>query len=377
MQRTSIGTFSESVPLACRPGQASVSIDSRDTFENVPKRRILIVRPDRIGDVLLSTPAVEALRKALPEAYLVVLVAPHAREIVELNPYLNGILVLDKKGRHRGLFGTFRLIGELRRHRFDTALVLHGTRRVHLALALARIPDRVGYDRKWGFFLTRRLKDIKVFGERHETEYSLDLVRELGLLVEAGRVTMPTTEESDRRIERLLKEKGISEKDRLVAIHPGASSLSKRWMSERFAALADRLQGAHYKVAIVTGPEDIQTGQEVIRGMTHSPVDLCGKMSIRELASFFKKSSLLISNDSGPVHVAVGVGIPVISIFGRSQPGLSRGRWRPLGERDIALQKDVGCPVCLADDCPIQFECLRALTVEEVLEAARRILEKK
>lgn len=304
------------------------------------------------------------------------LVAPHAREIVELNPYLNGVLILDKKGRHQGAGGMICLVKELKAHHFDTAIVLHGTRRVHMALALAQIPTRIGYDRKWGIFLTKRLKDVKVFGERHESEYSLDLLRATGLSVEGGKVLMPTTEESDLRMERLLKEKGVTGKDRLIAIHPGASSISKRWMSDRFAELADHLQEWNYKVVIVSGPQDVRTGEAVFRAMKHPAVDVCGKTTVRELASLFKRVELVISNDSGPVHVAVGVGTPVLSIFGRSQPGLSQKRWRPLGERDIALQKDVGCAVCLADDCQINFECLKALTVEEVLEAAKRILSK-
>ena len=338
-------------------------------------KRILIVRPDRIGDVLISTPVIEAVRRALPGAFLMALVAPHSQEIVDRNPYLNSFFLLDKKGKHRGFSGMLRLVGELRSYRFDTAIVLHGTKRVHVALAMAGIPNRIGYDRKWGFLLTKRLKDVKVYGEKHEAEYSLDLLLALGVPAEGGRVYMPTTQESDIRVDRFLKGKGISANDRLVAIHPGASSISKRWMSDRFAAVADRLQEWNYKVVIVSGPEDVATGRAVIQTMKQSPVDACGQTTIRELASLFKRSELLISNDSGPVHVAVGVGTPVVSIFGRSQPGLSQKRWRPLGERDIVLQKDVGCTVCLADDCQINFECLKALSVGEVIEAARRILK--
>jgi len=327
--------------------------------------------------VLLSTPAIEALRKALPEAYLVALVAPHAREIVDLNPYLNRIILFEKKGKHKGLWGMVRLVRELKGYQFDTAAVLHGTCRIHLALALAGIPKRLGYDRKWGFLLTKRLKDVKVRGEKHEAAYTVDVVRALGVDLREGRVFMPTTFESDIRMERFLKEKGVTEEDRLVAIHPGASSISKRWMSDRFAKVADTLQEWNYKVIIVSGPADVATGQAVIQSMKRPPIDACGKTTVRELASLLKKTRLLISNDSGPVHVAVGVETPVISIFGRSQPGLSQKRWRPLGEGDVVLQKDVGCPICLADDCQIDFECLKALSVEEVLEAARCILDKK
>ena len=339
-------------------------------------KRILVVRPDRIGDVLLSTPVLESLRHALPEAFIIMLIAPHGREIVELNPYLNGVLVLDKKGRHRGATGMVRLVRELRRHRFDTALVLHGTRRVHLALFLARIPRRIGYNRKWGMLLTDRLKDVKHFGEKHEAQYTLDILRSLGIPVEPPHVLLPTTPESDKKVDLFLEGQGVSRRESLVVLHPGASSPSKRWREERFAELADRLvQKRGLRVIVICGPQDVATGQSVLRAMRNKAIDACGKLSVREIGSLFKRSRLLISNDSGPVHAAVGVGTPVISLFGRSQPGLSKTRWRPLGPRDVALQKDVGCPVCLADDCDIDFECLKALSVEEVYEAAAKLLE--
>ena len=165
-------------------------------------KRILVVRPDRIGDVLLSTPALSALRRALPDAFIAVLVAPHAYEIVELNPYVDRVLVLDKKGKHRGVLGMMRLVRELKRERFDTVLILHGTRRVHLALFWARIPTRIGYNRKWGLLLTRRLKDVKPHGEKHEVEYSLDLLRQVGLRIQNAPVLLPTTAESDQTIDR-------------------------------------------------------------------------------------------------------------------------------------------------------------------------------
>ena len=338
--------------------------------------RILVVRPDRIGDVLLSTPVFSVLRQALPGAFIAALVAPHAFEIVELHPCVDRVLVMDKKGKHRGLSGMVRLVRELKREQFDTAFVLHGTRRVHLALFLARIPHRIGYNRKWGFLLTDRLKDVKPYGEKHEAEYSLDILRSAGLKVQNAPLLLPTSVESDQTVERFLKEQGVSEGEIVGVLHPGASSPSKRWMPERFAQLADRLiEKRGLRVVVICGAQDLETGRTVLKAMRHKGIDACGKFSLREVGSLLKRSRLLISNDSGPVHAAVGVGTPVISIFGRSQPGLSQRRWRPLGPRDIALQKDVGCVICLADKCQIDFECLRALSVEEVYETAVKLLD--
>jgi len=110
--------------------------------------------------------------------------------------------------------------------------------------------------------------------------------------------------------------------------------------------------------------------------MRNKPVFFCGQTTLGILAALFKKSGMVISNDSGPVHVASGVGAPVISIFGRKQKGLSPVRWRPLGDKAIAIHKDVGCIECLAHDCKKGFLCLKAISAEEVFEKAKNLLER-
>ncbi|HOX09021.1 MAG TPA: lipopolysaccharide heptosyltransferase II [Candidatus Omnitrophota bacterium] len=343
--------------------------------ENKRKYRILIIRTDRIGDVLLSTPAIKAVRDAYPNAHIAVMVRPYVEDVVDGNPYLDEVILYDKDNKQKGIFSTMAFIAGLRRKRFDLAIVLHPTVRSNVIPFLAGIPERVGYDRKWGFLLTKRLKDTKHHGEKHEIDYSLDVLRPVGITPKDRALYMPVKPEYERVIERFMDLADIGSKDIIVAISPGASCPSKRWPAYRFGRVADELAGRRgVKAVIIGGPSDKKTVDEVKTGMLHSPIVLSEEHSLGEVAALLKRCKLLISNDSGPVHIAVAVGTPVISIFGRLDPGLSPQRWGPVGPRDIVIHKDIGCEECLAHNCKLGFKCLEAVTVEDVLSAAEGLL---
>ena len=338
-------------------------------------RRILIVRTDRIGDVLLSTPVIKALRDEYPNAYIAMLVSPYARDIVEGNPYLDEVLIYDKDGKHKSWVGSMLFALALRKRRFDLALILHPINRVHVLTFGAGIPRRVGYNKKFGFLLTDRIKHTKHLEKKHETEYSLDVLRFLGIEPKDKSLFMPIKEESEQWAENLFGELGIGPSDKLLAVHPGASCPSKIWPQERFAQIADRMIEQYgFKVLVVSGPKDLRLARDMLSRMQHSAIDLAGKTSVSQLASVLKRCQLFISNDSGPVHIASAVSTPVISIFGRSQKGLGPERWGPVGERDRALHKQVGCIECLAHNCTKQFSCLKAITVEDVLRVVESII---
>ncbi|MDP3732673.1 MAG: lipopolysaccharide heptosyltransferase II [Candidatus Omnitrophota bacterium] len=338
---------------------------------NTEYKRILIVRTDRIGDALLSTPVIKALRDSYPNAYIAAMVSPYAKDIVDGNPYLDGVIIYDKDGKHKSWRRSLKFSQNLKKKRFDLALVLHPTNRVHLVTFFAGIRRRIGYDRKLGFLLTDRIKHTKHLGQKHELEYALDLVRYLGIEPQDNALLMPIKPESERWVEELFKEEGIEKADRLLAIHPGASCPSKIWPNKRFADVADRFIAKYsFKALVLAGPKDIKLAQNVITHMRHPAINLAGKTSVSQLASILKRCALFISNDSGPVHIAVAVATPVISIFGRAQAGLSPKRWGPLGTKDRILHKEAGCIECLAHNCVKEFACLKAITVDDVVKAA-------
>ncbi len=338
-------------------------------------KRILIVRTDRIGDVVLSTPVIKALRAAYPKSYISMMVSPYAKDIVDGNPYLDEIIIYDKDVKHKSWWDSIRFASNLKKKKFDLAIILHPTNRAHLITFFAGVQRRIGYDRKLGFLLTDKIKHTKQLGQKHELEYNLDLVRQLGIEPRNKDLFMPIKEDSEKWVNELFIKEGIKNTDRLLAIHPGASCLSKIWPNERFAVVADRLIEKYgFKVLVVADSRHVNLVQNVIKHMRHPAINLAGETSVSQLASLLKRCQLFISNDSGPMHIASAVGTAVISIFGRNQRGLSPQRWGPVGKKDKILHKEVGCIECLAHNCVRGFICLKAITAEDVLKASESII---
>ncbi|MEI6832093.1 MAG: lipopolysaccharide heptosyltransferase II [Candidatus Omnitrophota bacterium] len=360
--------------------QVNLLMLDKSAFEKDNKKlsRILIVRTDRIGDVLLSTPVIKALRQFYPQAYISMMVAPHALEIIEGNPYLDEVIVYDKDGKHKSWLRSLKFASRLKKKKFDLAVILHPTNRVHLLAFLARIPKRLGYNRKLGFLLNEKKEHKKQEGLKHEAEYNLELLKDLGIAGRHTELYIPIKAESEKWVNDLFERVGISPNDKLLAINPGASCPSKLWPLERFAEVAARLSRTHnLKILILAGPKDMFLAEKIAlhQELKGKAINLAGKTSISQLASILKRCALFISNDSGPVHIASAVGTPVISVFGRNQPGLSPKRWGPLGKRDRYLHKEVGCIQCLAHNCQKEFACLKAISVEDVVLAAESTLK--
>ena len=342
-------------------------------------RRILIVRTDRIGDVLLSTPVIKALRDHYPLSYIAMIVSVQTKDLVEGNPYLDRVIVFDKDKQHKGLFRTLSFSKKLKQMQFDVAIILHPTMRVHFICFLAGIKERIGYDRKAPYFLTKTIPHTKQNGLKHEVEYNFDLLKPLGITTVYRELYMPIKMSSERLVEDLLKQAGITPQDKIVVVNPAASCISKRWPLQKFSEVIDRLMSAYpyLKVLIITDSIQRPIAEELLSLTESKPIDVSGRFNLSQLASLFKRCALVISNDSGPVHLSVAVGTPVISIFGRNQPGLGPRRWGPLGKSDVVLHKKTECAPCLAHACQQDFKCLEAVSVEEVLSVAARILKEQ
>ena len=341
-------------------------------------KRIIIVRMDRIGDVVLSTPVIKAVRNAYPDSHIAVLVRPYAREVVEGNPYIDEVITYDKSEKEKGLFGKIMFIVGLRNKKFDLAIILHPKNSSHILAYLAGIPKRLGYDKKLGIFLTKKIPHTKQYGLKHEIDYALGLLRYIGIESSDKSLHVPVNKSSEERIKGIFDKNGISQNDPVITIHPAASCRSRRWKLERFVKVSDVLAKKYgARIIIISGPDDKAMGDRVAELMKSRALNLSGKTSVSDIVSILRRSKLLISNDSGPVHISCAVGTPVISIFGRNDRGLSPERWGPVGSRDIALHKDVGCEICLAHNCKLGFKCLDMISVADVLLAGERILKRQ
>ncbi len=305
--------------------------------------KILIVRNDRFGEFLLNIPAVSALKKAYPQARLVLAVNPEVYELASAVECVDEAVVWNEQFR-KGL----------RKQKFDACVVLNPSKEAHWACFWAGIPARAGYDRKWGFLLTHKLKDTKYQGARHEVEYNLELVSLIGA---SAFDKIPKINVDGNLFKELAGEK-------IAAIHPFTSDPVKQWPVERFMELAQRIVWELGVKVILVGRDRGQSPSGTVPSVTapSGTIDLINKTSLVELAALLKHCSLLISCDSGPMHLAASVGTPVVALFRNDLPGKTAKRWGPRGEGHIVIESG-----SLAD-----------ISVEDVFNKARlKLLDKK
>jgi len=339
-------------------------------------KRILIVRTDRIGDVILSTPVIKNLRENFPKSYIAFMCRPYTKDILVGNPYLDEVIVYDKYGRDKSWLNSIRFSFYLRRKRFDWAIILHPTNRAHLITFFAGIPFRVGWDKKLSFLLSKRLPCIKDEGKKHELEYSLDILRTIGVKIYSSEVFIPFYESSEKWVADFLKEHNLdNKKQRIIALGIGASCPSKIWPASYFASLAKLLKdNLDAKILVIAQEKEKYLTQSFQEEFKEFFYDLTGKLDLPKIFSLFRRLSLFIGNDSGLIHIAWALKKPVISLFGRNDSGLSPQRWKPLGENSSYIHKDVGCKVCLAHNCQKGFLCLKMIKPQEVFSLAKKLI---
>jgi heptosyltransferase-2 len=335
--------------------------------------RILIRGTNWIGDAVMSEPALSAIRQAFPKADITLLVKPAIAELFQQHPAVDHLLIYEHRGRHARLSGKWALGSELRRGRFDVAILLQNAFEAALLSFLAGIPRRYGYGTDGRAFL---LSDAITVPHRtalaHQTQYYLDLLRPLGITPFPSAPRLFVSDSEDERMRQRLTETGIQATERLIGINPGSTyGSAKRWLPERFAHAADRVVeqfGGRVVIVGATGEEAL--GRAIAEKMLSKPVVLSGRTSIRELMSIIKRCRLFITNDTGPMHIAAAFDVPVVAIFGPTDFRTTS----PFGETHQIVRQPVECSPCLLRECPIDHRCMTGVTVEHVYEAAAKQL---
>jgi len=337
-----------------------------------PVKNILIVRSDRMGDVVLTIPAIRALDQTFPLARISLWVDQSTKDLVEGLPFVDEVILED---RAAGWGGYFRHIAALRRKKFDVAIIYHTKKRTNMACFLAGIPRRLGYkNNKFGFLLTQPIVDERHLGTKHEAEYCMDLLKAIG--VKGGDLGLQVAlhEDAEAWAERFFIDHKLVDRP-VIALHPSASCPTRFWPIDSYADLASRIIRQYKVPIIVVGEKDVQPAAgKIIAQAGRGVIDLTGQTSLSQLTSILKRCRLFISNDSGPVHVGAAVGTPVISLFLRSQPGINPQRWRPLGQNSILLQNKKGEEIFLDPACKVVSGRFDSISVEEVFSRCQSFI---
>lgn len=317
-------------------------------------KKILAIRNDRFGEFLLNIPALNALKRTYPGVKLTLVVDPYVRELAQSIACVDEVITW-KRGRHR-VFEMLKFSAKLKKQKFDLCVILNPSKEFNIISFLAGIPKRIGYVRKWSFLLTDKIIDNKRKALKHEVEYNLELVSLVGALPEDKLLSLNI---NDSLIDYMIKNAGIAEGVNLIAIHPFTSDSIKQWPIENFARLSKKLtEEFNARVIIVGGGQDISKEKMFLEISDKNIVNLIGKTSLIQLAAILKRCKLLISGDSGPMHLAASVGIPVAAIFRSDISAKSPKRWGPWGSRHSVIEKN----------------SLESISVEEVFNLAKEIL---
>ncbi len=340
--------------------------------------KILIRATNWVGDAILAIPALRAIRKRWPDAKITILARAYVADIYRYQNLANNLLSYDAQGVHRGWRGRERLAQELRAKQFDLAILLQNAFDAAWLAWRARIPERVGYARDARSLLLTRAIRVPRPGEipPHEQFYYLELLRRAGWLAalpDNSDISFNCEVFNRREAEDSLLAAGARPSVLRIAIGAGASyGSAKCWPPERFAELANQLMSRFDVEVILFGTvAEESTSNAIAAGMRRAPVNLTGKTSVADLPALLSRCHLFIGNDSGAMHVAAAVGLPVVAIFGPTDPYGTA----PVTPRRTIIQEKSYCSPCFLRRCPIDHRCMKSIAPDAVVTAAQAWIE--
>ncbi|HEX5483180.1 MAG TPA: lipopolysaccharide heptosyltransferase II [Terriglobia bacterium] len=343
-------------------------------------QKILLRAPNWIGDAVMSLPALEALRVRFPEAEIVLVSKPWVSDVYAHHPAVDRQIIYDAQGEHRGSAGFSKLIRQLREERFEAAILFQNAFHAAWMAWRAGIPTRVGYARDArARLLTESIETPPPAAYGHQAYYYLHLLFRAGIIerpdppraLEEIRLIVPPEERS--WAVRYVESLGLPGPRFLVGVVPGASfGPAKRWPAERFAELADRLAMAlHADVVLFGAASERPLAEEVAQEMKHTPAIVAGEATLRQSMALLERCRLVVTNDSGMMHVAAALALPVVAIFGSTDPDATG----PFGPNARVVRHEVECSPCGLRVCPIDFRCMEGLDVNVVYRAALELVK--
>lgn len=329
-------------------------------------KRILIFNVNWLGDVLFSSATIRNIRRNFPDSFISCIIPSRCYAVLKDNPNLDEIIIFDERDRHKSIYAKARFVQLLKSKKFDKVFLLHRSFSRALIAWLAGIRERVGYytKKRW-FLLTKKITALPV-NSVHRIDYYLNIIEKAGLRVEDRYTEFFTSDEDKKAVDDFFFKKSINRNSFLVGINPAGNWLPKRWPKESWAALSDKLISRfNAKVIITGGAKDLLLAGQVQSLMKEKPVIVCD-FNLKQSAELFKRLDLFITADTGPLHIANSVGTKkIIALFGPTHPQITG----PYPDKNvIIISKDVGCKIpCYAVNCKNNW-CMKAITVEDVIE---------
>jgi heptosyltransferase-2 len=330
--------------------------------------KILMRGPNWVGDSVLAIPAMKAIRAHYPHSEITLLVRPWVSGLFTSAGFIDHLWTEPKPSRPADWS---RMTRDIRSRQFDLALLFPNSFESALMVFLARVPQRVGYARDGrGWMLTDWVWPS--VHEEHQVYYYLALAKAISASVDTPSISIQATAAEKEKAWSLLMSEGVQAGSRYIVLNPGAAyGSAKRWSGQRFAEVADLLSRHFGSQIVIIGSEAERPIAEEIRRTTTCPTTvLNGKTNLEALIGVLSESLLMITNDSGPMHISAALGVPTVAIFGPTND-VATG---PLGPRTRVVKHPVECSPCMLRECPIDHRCMSGVTPNDVLRAANELL---
>lgn len=344
-------------------------------------KNIVVRGTNWVGDAMMTVPALREIRRLFPEAHITLATRPWAKGLFSGAEFIDELQVHEGSG----LRSVVQQVREWRKQSFDLAILFPNSLETALVASLARVPFRIGYatDGRQAL-LTHALELPEWRSVKHEVFYYLQIVAELEWLIKHEQTFLNRQPDSSLNISSgrqaaardFLRSHGVGSSNDgrvLIALCPGSiNSRAKRWPAERYAELGDRLIGElQAEVILIGSAAEVDVSHAVSRQMRKQPVVLTGQTDLAQLVAILSQVDLLVTNDTGPAHIASALGRPTLVIFGPTNP-LTTRPFSPYGQ---VLRQPPDCAPCMLRDCPIDHRCMTAITPADVFERARLVLE--
>ena len=340
-----------------------------------PPVNILVRVPNWIGDAVLCLPALMEIRDYFPQAKVTILARPTIGELLQGQSGVDDVMVYQHQREHKGFLGAWKLSQFVRKKRFDLAVLFQNAFEAAVIALLAGIPSRVGYETDGRGWLLSQGVPVADKKSLHQTQYYQRLAQ---AITHHHHDDLAPRLDMDPQVKTVCAKKFpevFFPSDAIwVGINPGSVyGSAKRWMPERFAEMGDQLverltrevpESVSVRCLLVGGRGEESLGLDIARQMVHQPIILSGKTTIRELMGVLTRCAVLVTNDTGPMHIAKALGIPVVAIFGSTDPHTTG----PYGQSTGVVRASVRCSPCLLRACPIDHRCMTQISVERVVE---------
>ena len=329
-------------------------------------KNILIIHTAYIGDIILATPLIPAIKKSFPDCLIDFMTIPASANLLEKNTDIHNLIIFDKRDAHKGIKGLRKIIQQVKENSYDVCICPHRSFRSAIITKFSNISQRVGFNNSsWRGAFTHIVRYDQTL---HETQRNLSLLKEIGISSDITRPVIMDDENDIQVVDSLLKEKNI-EKNNIIAVAPGSVWPTKRWPKEYFIDLINKLERNNYEIVLTGGEKDIPLCNEIVKECQTSK-SIAGIITLRQTKYFLTKCKGIVSNDSAPLHLGLAADIPVFSIFGPTISGIG---FAPIESNSYVIDDDKlqcrPCGIHGSYKCPTKtFDCMENIKTDQVVE---------